>query len=146
MSDHIVIIGSKQDSLQHLKRLVDELKVDPRTRGRDIILVSLSWATGLPPQLEKRGVRSVHGDGADPRLLGNAAISAADIVIILAWDEEDALSDSHTFDVLHRVRDRTKNAMIFAECVDDGNRARLQAGGSVPCQPDIHRGPRHLRP
>ena len=52
MQDHIVIIGSKEDSAQHLTRLITEIENNEVTAGREIILLSKSY-----PDADSSGAR-----------------------------------------------------------------------------------------
>ncbi len=131
MKDHIVIIGSKVDSEQHLARLMSECERIEATEGREIALISESYGDGLPNVLQGFDVKYVKGRGSVPATLEQAAVQNAEIVIILAWKEEDQSSDGHAFDVICRVREMNANAKIVAECVNDDNRSRLEKAGAT---------------
>lgn len=136
LSGHIVIVGSERESLDHLTRLATELETERATSGRDKVLITADYADGLPAQLENLGIRFVHGRGANPDLLADAGTAAAETVIVLAWNEADAGSDGRSFDVIHRIRELTQDAVVLAECVDDNNRDRLRrAGANVVMRP-----------
>ena len=131
MRDHIIIIGSEVDSTPHLRRLISEFKREHSTTARGIVLVSESYVNGLPAALQGFDVRYVNGHGNLPGILEQAAVSKAFIVVMLAWREEEQLSDSLAFDVISRVRDVNSEAQIIAECVDDNNRKRLEKAGAT---------------
>jgi len=131
MKDHIVIIGSKRDSEQHLERLVTECGKTEATAGREIVLISDTFDHGLPVGLQNLGVKYVKGRGSAPKMLEKAAISQAKFIIILAWEEEDACSDGYSFDVISRVREENTSVRIVAECVEDDNRDRLETAGAT---------------
>jgi len=136
MEDHIIIIGTEQDFEYYFTRLIGELKHDPRTADRKIVLISTSFDNGLPMALENLGVRFVNGAGGDPEALDRAGVDGAGIVIVLAWNENEVRTDGKTFDIIHRIRDSNTKATIVAECVDDDNRERLKtAGASIVVRP-----------
>ena len=135
MNDHIVIIGSKIDSTQHLVRLISECRREPETATREIVLISdkisKDQSDGLPSVLQQFDIKYVKGHGNVPSVLDKAAIGNAAIVIILAWKDEEPFSDGHTFDVICRVRSKNPLTKIVAECVDDDNRQRLENAGAT---------------
>ena len=135
MNDHIVIIGSKVDSTQHLVRLISECRREPETATKEIVLISDTIAKdqpgGLPGALQEFDIKYVKGHGNVPSVLEKAAIGKATIVIILAWKEEEQFSDGHAFDVICRIRATNTVAKIVAECVDDDNRKRLEVAGAT---------------
>jgi len=130
MKNHIVIIGSKSDSEQHLLRLVSECERNQETSGQEIVLVTDSFGTALPYSLQQQHIKFVNGRGSDPVFLEQAGVSNADIIILLAWDESDNFSDGHAFDVINRIREMGSTAKIVAECVDIKNRKRLESSGA----------------
>ena len=131
MKDHIIIIGSKVDSTQHLLRLISECKREQATAARKIVLISESYANGLPAILQGFDIRYVKGYGNLPGTLEQAAVNTAAIAIILAWKEEEQFSDGLAFDVISRIRDTNSEIEIIAECVDDNNRHRLKKAGAT---------------
>ena len=131
MKDHIIIIGSKVDSTQHLLRLISECKREQATAARKIVLISESYENGLPAILQGFDIRYVKGHGNLPGVLEQAAVSKAAIAIILAWKEDEPFSDGLAFDVISRIRDTNSETEIIAECVDDNNRQRLETAGAT---------------
>jgi voltage-gated potassium channel len=135
MNDHIIIIGSKTDSIQHLVRLISECRREPETAMKEIVLISekisKDQSSGVSGILQDSNVNYVKGHGNVPAVLEKAAIGNAAIVIILAWKDEEPFSDGHAFDVISRVRSKNSTAKIVAECVDDDNRKRLENAGAT---------------
>ncbi|MEH6476276.1 MAG: ion channel [Sneathiella sp.] len=130
MKNHIVIIGSKTDSEIHIQRLVAEFERNHETAGQEIVLVTSSFGSDLPYSLQQQNIKFVNGRGSDPTFLKQAGVTNADIIIILAWDENQNSSDGHAFDIINRLREMGSDAKIVAECVDNGNRSRLTASGA----------------
>jgi len=136
MKNHIVIIGSKADSEQHLQRLISECECNLETAGQEIVLVTNSFGSALPYSLQKHHVKFINGRGSDPAFLKQAGVQNADIIILLAWDENDNASDGHAFDIINRIKEQGSLAQIGAECVDSKNKTRLErAGASLVIRP-----------
>ena len=131
MKNHIVIIGSKADSEIHIQRLVAEFERNSETAGQDVVLVTESFGSGLPYSLHQQNIKFVNGHGSDPTFLKQAGVTNADIIIILAWDENKKSSDGHAFDVINRIREMGSEAKIVAECVENSNRPRLTSSGAT---------------
>lgn len=130
MKNHIVIIGSKNDSEAHLLRLFAECERNPQTSGLEIVLITDSFGIDLPYALQQHGVKFVNGCGSDPTFLKQAGVQNADIVILLAWDENDNSSDGRAYDIVNRIREMKSAANLVVECVDNNNRSRLEASGA----------------
>ncbi|MCG8491963.1 MAG: potassium channel family protein [Sneathiellales bacterium] len=136
MQHHIVIIGSKIDSETHIQRLAAEFERNAETQGQEIVLITNSFGDTLPQPLQKMGLRYVHGRGSDPAALQQAGVANANIIILLAWDENDKISDGSAFDIISRIREAKSSAKIVAECVDNENRRRLtNAGANLVLRP-----------
>lgn len=130
MSEHIIIVGAKRESIYRLQRLLEEIANNPVMSDKGVILISNLYPDGLPPLLENLELRLVRGTASDPRILENAAAESAAYVFILTWDEDDIASDARTFDIVHRFRAANSHITIVAETVDDQNRDRLTAAGA----------------
>ncbi|MBL4741228.1 MAG: potassium channel protein [Sneathiella sp.] len=130
MKNHIVIIGSKNDSETHLLRLITEFQRNPETSDQEIILITSSFGTDFPFSFQQHGVKFVNGRGSDPTFLKQAGVSNAEIVILLAWDENDSSSDGHAYDIVSRIREMGSTASLVVECVDNNNRSRLESSGA----------------
>lgn len=131
MQDHIIIIGSKRDSELHLSRLITECEKTDATKGRSVILISESFDGILPETLHEFDIKYVKGRGNSPDVLEKAGVQNSAIVVILAWEEEDQISDGYAFDVICRIRETGCSAKIVAECVNDDNRQRLTNAGAT---------------
>ncbi len=136
MKNHIVIIGSKQDQRQHLERLIAECVRNEVTADKEIVLISCGFPDGLPASWDGFNIHFVNGYGSDPDSLKRAGLETAAIVILLAWDGQDARSDGVAFDVINRITDLNSQVTIVSECVEDTNRQRLKnAGASLVLRP-----------
>ncbi|MEH6404770.1 MAG: potassium channel family protein [Sneathiella sp.] len=130
MKNHIVIIGSKNDSETHLLRLITECQRNPETSDQEIVLITNSFGTNFPYALQQHGVKFVNGRGSDPTFLRQAGVGNAGIIILLAWDENDKSSDGHAYDIANRIREMGSTASLVVECVDNSNRPRLKTSGA----------------
>jgi voltage-gated potassium channel len=138
MSNHIVIISEHEDKIyqQYYERLVTEFRQLQPYQEADIQILTNDFEAGLPDCLRKLGVVHYRGKGNAPEDLEAVNINKATIIIVLAKKHHDSLSDGNTFDILHRIRDINKTALIAVECVDDVNRDRLQkAGADITIRP-----------
>jgi voltage-gated potassium channel len=133
LQDHIVFINAPEaEPGDYMRRLLDQLQRSHAGFSRvPALVLTENFPDGLPPNLEDDPqIAHVRGRFDDPGALHAAAIDQAATVVILAEREGDRISDSHTFDVIHRLRDRGIKARIIAECVDDRNRDRLKRAGA----------------
>ncbi|RKZ44088.1 MAG: two pore domain potassium channel family protein [Candidatus Parabeggiatoa sp. nov. 3] len=138
MCNHIVIISEHEDKIykQYYERLVTEFRQLKPYQEADIQILTNDFPEGLPDSLRKLGVVHYCGKGNAPKDLEAVNIHKATIIIVLAKKHHDSLSDGNTFDILYRIRDINKTALIAVECVDDVNRVRLQqAGADITIRP-----------
>lgn len=133
MRDHIVFVNAPADEPgDYLRRLLDQLH---RSHAHFATVPSLvlteAFPDGLPPDLEDDPlIVQLKGRFDDPAALDAAGVDQAQVLVVLAENEGDRLSDSRTFDIIHRLRERGIAARIIAECVDDVNRERLRRAGA----------------
>ena len=138
MSNHILIISDQEDQLSELfyQRLIHEFRQTPQYQNSSIQILTQDFSDGLPELLQLLGTTYYKGKGNSPKDLEAVNCNLAKIIIILAQRHNDPLSDGHTFDILHRIRDINSSAFIIVECVDDANRKRLQqAGANIMVRP-----------
>jgi len=138
MNDHILIINTPPpiDNSRYLQRLIQHFR-ESHFKALPIQILSQQFKQGLPNEVKQiENVVYYHGNGGDPRSLQASNAQQAKLIVILAEMEHSRLSDSHTFDVLHRLREIGTHAILLAECVDDENRQRLQdAGADIVIRP-----------
>jgi voltage-gated potassium channel len=139
MSNHVVFVNMPADEPgDYLRRLVDQLRRSHAGMGRmRAVVLSESFPDGMPATLEDDpDIVQVRGRFDDPAALAAAGVDEAAIVVVLAEREGERISDSYSFDVVHRLREGGCRARIVAECVDDRNRDRLhRAGASAVVRP-----------
>lgn len=133
MRDHIVFVNAPADEPgDYLRRLLDQLH---RSHANFATVPSLilteAFPDGLPPDLEDDPlIVQLKGRFDDPAAMEATGVDSARVLVILAEQEGERLSDSRTFDIIHRLRERGITARIVAECVDDMNRERLKRAGA----------------
>ncbi|WP_334318375.1 ion channel [Methylorubrum extorquens] len=133
MRDHIVFVNAPADEPgDYLRRLLDQLhRSHANFTSVPSLILTEAFPDGLPPDLEDDPlIVQLKGRFDDPAALEAAGVDHARVLVILAEQEGDRLSDSRTFDIIHRLRERGINARIVAECVDDLNRERLKRAGA----------------
>ncbi|TNC04336.1 ion transporter [Methylobacterium terricola] len=133
MRDHIVFVNAPADEPgDYLRRLLDQLhRSHANYASVPSLILTEAFADGLPPDLEDDPlIVQLKGRFDDPAALEAAGVDNAQVLVILAEHEGDRLSDSRTFDIIHRLRERGITARIVAECVDDLNRERLKKAGA----------------
>jgi voltage-gated potassium channel len=138
MSGHIVIINTPiAGGTAYFIRLIDQLRKVSEFAQTPIQILTRQYPEGLPKELRELGV--VHHTGYPDKKDSLEAINIreADVVILLAKDEDDVTSDALNFDILHRIQEaQVRHATIIAECVDDENRERfLKVGADIVIRP-----------
>ena len=133
MRDHIVFVNAPADEPgDYLRRLLDQLhRSHANFASVPSLILTEAFPDGLPPDLEDDPlIVQLKGRFDDPAALEAAGVDRAQVLVILAEQEGERLSDSRTFDIIHRLRERGITARIVAECVDDLNRERLKRAGA----------------
>ena len=133
MHDHIVLVNAPADEPgDYLRRLLDQLhRSHANFANVPSLILTEAFPDGLPPDLEDDPlIVQLKGRFDDPAALEAAGVDSARVLVILAEQEGERLSDSRTFDIIHRLRERGITARIVAECVDDMNRERLKRAGA----------------
>jgi len=133
MAGHILIINTpSQNGEQFFTRLLEHLH-NSGMQSYTVQILTQYFPNGLPNQLAKMsGLIHYTGSGTNPDDLLAVNAVEAQYIIILAKHENDRDSDSRSFDILHRLQELElrKDALILAECVDDGNRKRFRKAGA----------------
>lgn len=133
MRNHIVFVNAPADEPgDYLRRLLNQLhRSHANFANVSSLILTEAFPDGLPPDLEDDPrIVQLKGRFDDPAALEAAGVDHAQVLVILAEQEGDRLSDSRTFDIIHRLRERGITARIVAECVDDLNRDRLKRAGA----------------
>lgn len=133
MNDHVLIINTPRENGElFFSKVIEQLRASERYGDKMIQIVTRQFPQGLPEKLAKmEGLAHYNGDGSDPDTLREVNVDKACVIVILARSENDAGSDSRTFDILDHLNSLgVSNAIILAECVDDRNRARFRKLGA----------------
>lgn len=132
MKDHMLIINTpKQNTVRYLERLIAQVRETPDFAELPVQLLTNAFSDGLPQSLRNLGVVHRHDTPDHSEAWRAVDLAAARYVVVLAHDHHDRVTDSVTFDIVHRVLEHIdlSRTYVVAECVDDINRPRLQALG-----------------
>ncbi len=137
MHEHILIINTPNyDTEEYLKKLITEIRVTPNIGELPIQILTRKYQDKLPKSITKLGVVHYTGLAQDTDNLNAVNTSTAKYIIVLANETSNPVSDSHTYDILSRIKEIGTNALILAEATTDKNRPRLRAmGASVIVRP-----------
>ncbi len=132
MNDHIVILNSpNEDSENYFKKMVGDLRKSALPIGKKPVLIVSQDQPTLSDDLRKLHVAHVTAPITEKTAFENSSVDKASVVIVLAKDDNDPMSDSLTFDLISRARDANPKATIIAEAVlDEDNRERFIKAGA----------------
>jgi voltage-gated potassium channel len=123
---HILILNFPgADLIQELTR---ELRADPSTAERDIVVVT-DEVEEFPEDLLQQKILFVRGNPCREAVLENANLRKCHRVIILSQNPSEADCDSITLGVLVTVRALYRNAYVVVECQREENRKLLRSAG-----------------
>ena len=135
MKDHLLIVNVPgQDADSYLVRLVHHVRRAPSLADIPVQLLTPRYADGLPQQLVDAGVIHYNGVAESTDNLAAANAARARCIIVIADEPYDPRSDSHTYDILSRLRALDGGAadrVVVAEVVEDSNRQRILAAGAT---------------
>lgn len=132
MQKHILIVNTPAHyGEQYLSRLIQRFRETKKFQNHSVQILTASYPGGLPDRVTRLGnVVHYHGGADDPETLMAVNAQEADVIVVLAKDEHDPVSDSLTFDILHRFSEISVEESVLAECVDDRNQDRLLKAGA----------------
>lgn len=131
MQNHILIVNTpKYDAERYLGLLISQITQTPKFADTPIQLLTTAFPEGLPIELRSQGVVHHTGDALSDNMLLAAGADKAKYIIVLSADTQDSLSDSVTFDILHRLQALKTSAFIMAEALNDSNRPRFKEVGA----------------
>ena len=131
MNKHIVVINSpKHNATQYFERFASQIRENTATKKTPIVLLNTDYPDGLPSSLVNLGVLLVEGHGNHEIDFEQTHMSDAEHILVLAKDELLEDSDSLTFDICHRMKERGLSYRVIVECVEDENRERFKRIGA----------------
>lgn len=130
--DHILLVHFS--NLEWVEQLIDELKTDPSTAEKTIVLVDADLDE-IPPELDERNVRFVRGHPARKKTLELANAAEASHAIILSKDRKDPRSDDLSLAVAMSIERLHPDVHTVAEAVQPESIEILRRTGcdSVVC-------------
>jgi len=130
--NHILLVHFSD--LEWVVQLIDELRTDPATAEKAIVLID-NDLDELPPQLDERGIRYVRGHPARKHTLEKANCEEATHAIILSKDRKDPRSDDLALAVAMSIEALHPDVHTVAEAVQPESIEILRRTGcdSVVC-------------
>jgi len=137
MQDHILLINTPNENTeQYLDNLLTQVRLTPELALTPIQILTRKFRSGLPNAIIEKDVVHYVGIAENDENLMAVNVSCARVILLLARDHTDPLSDSLTFDILHRISAIGTTAQIIAESTRDSNRKRmLEAGADIVIRP-----------
>lgn len=130
MNKHIVVVNTpKYNRETYFTRFISQIRENQMHRKTPVVLLNTDYTDGLPVELERIGARHVYGHGNHETEIKQANLYEAEHILILARDEYDDESDSLSFDLAYRLKEKGLAYRAIVECVDDENRERFRRIG-----------------
>lgn len=132
LDNHILIIGAPRfHAEKYFDRLMEQFRKSDRFKEHNIQLMLEDQESLKASQetIERHQAVSYVGNLNDDQSLKATDADKAEVVIVLAKDDRDA--DACTFDLISRIREMNREAIIIAEAVDDNNTDRFQRAGAT---------------
>ncbi len=105
-----------RNTLNGLPRRFEKI---PPQKKHPIVLLNTEYPDGLPLSLVSLGVMLVEGHGNHEIDFEQTNMSEAEHIVVLANDGLLEDSDSLTFDICHRMKERGLSYRVIVECVED---------------------------
>jgi voltage-gated potassium channel len=116
-NDHILIVNFP--SVARVWQLIQELKSDPRHRGREIVVIS-DQISELP--FEAEDLLFVKGPLLEPETYERAGVKNARMAIVLATAYEDPNSDAVVASAIAVIDSLVPEIHVVAECLNERHR------------------------
>jgi voltage-gated potassium channel len=126
LSDHVIVVN--YSSLEKLVKLIDELKSDPVSKNKKIVLID-EFLEELPYELDARGVQYVRGNPTTESVLTRAGVAGASHAIVLSLNPVDPRSDERNLATILMIEHLNAGVSTVAECVDLEKRPQFKAAG-----------------
>ena len=132
MKDHILIVN--YTTLEEILNLVDELRADAQTAGKQICLVDENL-TEIPRALVSLEIEYVRGNPADERTLERAHLPHASHAIVLSKDRGNSHSDDQNLVTTLIMEKMNPHVFSVVEAVDPRKVHQIEVAGadSVVC-------------
>jgi voltage-gated potassium channel len=139
LDDHVLLVN--YNGLDTILRLVHELRADPATRGKTLVLVDETLAE-LPPELADLDVHFVKGDPTRDETLGRASAATATHAIVLAKEPGNPHSDDHNLVTTLVLESLNPKLFSVVEVISPGKIRQVELAGadSVICAAQLTSG------
>ncbi|MBI4862077.1 MAG: NAD-binding protein [Candidatus Riflebacteria bacterium] len=131
-SNHVLVVHFLDAA--RMVQLVKDLRLDPASRGRSIVLIDDALEE-LPAELVELGVKFVRGNPAREATLRRANVTGAAYAIVLAKNPLDPASDAATLAVAMALESLHTRIRTVVHCVDPESVETLRRTGcdSIVC-------------
>ncbi len=132
MENHVVFINCPSEAgEEYYFQAITQLRSSHLDiSSAPVILLCNEFSDGLPERLRKLDVVHSARKATDDNALQTASVLTANTIVVLARDCHDPESDSLSFDITSRLRERGVKGRIISEAVRDCNRDRLRKAGA----------------
>jgi voltage-gated potassium channel len=139
LADHILLVN--YNGLDTLLKLVHELRADPATHGKPLVLVDETLAE-LPAELAELGLHFVKGDPTRDETLARASASSATHAIVLAKEPGNPHSDDHNLVTTLVLESLNPKLFSVVEVISPGKIRQVELAGadSVICAAQMTSG------
>lgn len=139
LSNHVLLINFPH--LDTVLRLLQELRADSATRGRELCLVDENLAE-IPPELESAGVHFVKGDPTREETLQRACAGRASHAIVLAKDPSNPHSDDQNLVTTLVLEKMASEVFTVVEVLSASKVHQVELAGadSVVCAAELASG------
>ena len=133
LSNHLLLIGEPSgDVVQHVGRLVDQVRAHEDWAGVPVQMLTRAFADGrLPVPLADRGIVHVTGSPVDSQALARSTPEKARCILVFSSSETDREATARVLDTVLRLREQAPAVPLVAECVDIGDHERLARLGQA---------------
>ncbi len=130
--NHIIIVNFSR--LDEIMNIIEELRLDPTTREKDICLIDEKLET-IPQRLHEEGVCFVRGNPTEEATLRQANLEQASNAIILSRDRSDPHSDDQNLVTTLVIEKLNPDIFTIAEVLDPQKIRQFELAGcnSVIC-------------
>lgn len=131
-NNHVIIVNFSR--LDEIMNIIEELRMDPSTREKEICLIDEKLET-IPQRLHEEGVHFVRGNPTEEATLKQANLEKAGNAIILSRDRSDPHSDDQNLVTTLVIEKLNPDIFTIAEVLDPQKIRQFELAGcnSVIC-------------
>ena len=132
LKNHVIIVNFSR--LDEIMNIIEELRLDPKTRDKGISLIDETLDT-IPQRLDSAGVCFVKGNPTEEATLSQANLEQASFAIILSKNRSDPHSDDQNLVTTLVIEKLNADIFTVAEVLDPQKIRQFEMAGcnSVIC-------------